>query len=391
MAVISSASDSSGRQPSAMWLWSSDQASAALRSHDLGQIIRVYRRTNGLSQEKLANVLGYDKTYISMIETGRRVISDVGTLRHVAHTLGVPVHVLGVTEPDHATYQAMVQFASSILILSDVAIQSGRAVDAINQLWPLVATLEARASGGFADRESLELLGRARLSLGVALGNVLPDEKLTTAARWTGQALVIAERLEDEPALSYALAMHGNELRKAGRLAAAVSRLRRAAALSESPEERSTACAMLARASGEAGHTALFDETIRSYQRQLDESAGRGMFGNWFIFREMQLRGLVETGRARAAARLLNVAHDVAPAAPQWQVIEQVTTGEVLLAVGDRTGAEHALLAAITGATRHRLPHQIQRALRLADGRLGAVTAAGHPALDELNRQLARP
>ena len=230
-----------------MWLWSSDTAGAALRSRDLGQILRTYRQINKFSQERLAAVLGYDKTYISTIETHRRVISDVGTLRHIAHTLGIPVHVLGVTEPDDATHLAMAQFAESILSLAEIATQSGRAVDAINELWPLVARLEARAADGFVDRESLSLLGRARVSLGVALGNRLPEEKLATAARWTGQALVIAERVATEKTLAHTLAMHGNELRKAGHVTAAISRLRRAVALSQNPERRNAACAMLAR------------------------------------------------------------------------------------------------------------------------------------------------
>jgi transcriptional regulator with XRE-family HTH domain len=374
-----------------MWLWSSQRASAALCSRDLGQILRVYRRINGLSQERLAAVLGYDKTYISMIETHRRAITDVGTLRHIAHTLGVPVHVLGVTEPDDATYLAMVQFADSILSLAEVARQSGRAVDAINELWPLVARLEARAADGFADRESLGLLGRARVALGVALGTVLPEEKLPTAARWTGQALVVAERLEEATAHAHALAMHGNELRKAGHLAAAIARLTRAVALSEGAVARGTALAMLARSAGEAGHAALFDEAIDSYRRQLDTAGDRGMFGNRFTFREIRIRGLVTTGRASQAARLLSEAPGDAPAAPQWGVIEHVTAGEVLLAVGDHSGAEHSLLAAIAGAQTYRLPHQVQRALRIAEGHLNTVTAAGRSALTQLDRQLSHP
>ena len=36
------------------------------------QIIREYRKENKLSQEKLAELLGYDATYMSHIETGRR-------------------------------------------------------------------------------------------------------------------------------------------------------------------------------------------------------------------------------------------------------------------------------------------------------------------------------
>jgi transcriptional regulator with XRE-family HTH domain len=378
----------SRRRPPAMWLWSGQDASAALRSRDLGQILRVYRRINRLSQERLAAVLGYDKTYISMIETHRRAITDVGTLRHIAHTLSVPVHILGVTEPDDATYLAMVQFADSILNLAEIARKSGRAVDAVNELWPLVARLEARAADGFVDRESLSLLGRARVALGVALGTVLPEEKLPTAARWTGQALIVAQRLEDDvTVLAHTLAMHGNELRKARHLAAAIARLRRAVALSQGTEARTTALAMLARAAGEAGHADLFDHTIASYQRELDTGHDRGMFGNRFTFREIRIRGLATTGRASQAAHLLSEASNDVPAAPQWSVIEQVTTGEVLLAVGDHYGAEHSLLTAIAGAETYRLPHQIQRALRVAKGHLDDVAAAGRSALHRLERQ----
>jgi transcriptional regulator with XRE-family HTH domain len=372
-----------------MWLWSSDEASNALRSRDLGLILRVYRRINRLSQERLARVLGYDKTYVSMIETHRRAISDVGTLRHIARKLGIPVHVLGVTEPDDATYLAMVQFADSILSLAEIVRQSGRAVDAINELWPLVARLEARAVDGYVDRDSLGLLGRARVSLGVALGTVLPEEKLSSAARWTGQALIVAERLDDRGVLAHALAMHGNELRKAGRLMAAIARLRRAVALSTDSRTRASATAMLARAAGEAEQAELFDDAINSYRTQLDHADGQGMFGNRFTYREIHLRGLVTTGRTAEAARLMAEPCGAVPAAPQWGVIEHVTIGAVLLAVGDRSGAEQSLLTAVAGAETYRLPHQIQRAVRLAEGQLDTVADAGSSALERLDRQLA--
>jgi transcriptional regulator with XRE-family HTH domain len=136
---------------SALWLWSSPDASQALRTRELSQILRTYRRLNGFSQERLAVLLGYDKTYISMIETRRRVINDVGVLRQIAHTLGIPVHSLGVTDADDATFAAMMQFAGSALSLAAIARKSGHAADAVNELWPLVARLESRAAEGLID------------------------------------------------------------------------------------------------------------------------------------------------------------------------------------------------------------------------------------------------
>ncbi|MGH3613504.1 MAG: helix-turn-helix domain-containing protein [Pseudonocardia sp.] len=371
---------SSRRRPSALWLWSSPEASRALRTRDLAEILRTYRRLNSLSQERLAQLLGYDKTYISMIETRRRVINDVGTLRHIAHALGIPVHALGVTESDDATFAAMMQFAESVLSLAEIARKTGHASDAVNELWPLVARLEARSAEGFMERDSLFVLARARLSLGVALGTLLPDEKLTSAAKWTGQALIIAERLGEPDLTTHTLTMHGNELRKAGRVAAAIVRLQRAVVRSTDAGSRATACAMLARAAGEAGHAELFDVTMNDYRHQLDQAPDAGMLANEFTFREVQLRGLAATGRAALAARLLSQSDAPnAPVAPQWAVIERITIGDVLLAIDDPEGAEEALLAGLRGAESFRLPHQVQRAVRIATaGRLDAVTEAEH-------------
>jgi transcriptional regulator with XRE-family HTH domain len=374
-----------------VWLWASPQAGPALASRDLGTILRVYRRINRVSQEKLAELLGFDKTYVSMIETGRRAISDVTTRRHIARTLGLPTHVLGVTEPDDADFAAMVQFADSTIRLAEIARQAGRAVEAVNELWPLVARLEARAAEGRTERDTLVLLGHARLALGVSLGTVLPEERLVAAAGWTSKALMVAERLDDNVFLARTLRMHGNELRKADRTAAAVARLHHAAHVSLEPEGRGTSYALLARAAGEQGDPALFDHAVTAYRDLLDHAGGRGMLFNPFTFREIHLRGLLATHRPAEAVRAMHAGHAGArPVAPQWQIIERVTAGQVLLAAGEPDGAEETLRAALDAAESHRLPHQIQRAIRAADrGGLRSVTADGHTALQRLRVLLA--
>jgi len=371
---------------SSLWLWSSPEASQALRTRDLATILRTYRRLNRLSQDRLAQVLGFDKTYISMIETRRRVIADLGNLRHIAHTLAIPGHALGVTESGDATFAAMMQFAGSVLTLAEVARKSGHATDAVNELWPLVARLEARAAEGFMERDSLTILGRARLCLGVALGTLLPDEKLTSAAKWTGQALIVAERLDLPELTLHALTMHGNELRKAGRVGAAIARLQRAVAQSTDATSRATACAMLARAAGEARRTELFDTAMRGYRLQLDRTADAGMLTNEFTFREIHLRGLVATGRAAAADRLMSQPSPPrTPAAPQWAAIERITTGDVLLAVNERASAAEALLTGLSEAEMTGLPHQAQRAHAIANsGRLAEVAEVAHSIVTRL-------
>jgi hypothetical protein len=132
--------------------------------------------------------------------------------------------------------------------------QSGHASEAVSELWPLVARLEARIEDGHTEREVLHLLARARVGLGIALGNVLPEERLSTAARWTAKSLDITEYFEDPGMTSYVLRMHGDELRKARLPGAAVERLCRAAALAPDDD---------ARAAGALGNGELFDQVMR--------------------------------------------------------------------------------------------------------------------------------
>jgi transcriptional regulator with XRE-family HTH domain len=376
--------------PPVLWLWSGPQAATALATPDLGVILRTYRLLNGLSQEKLAALLGYDKTYVSMIETGRRVISDVATRRHIAAMLALPAHVLGITHTDDADFRAMLQFADSTIRLSELARQGGRAVEAVNELWPLVARLEARAAEGHIERETMVLLGQARLALGVSLGTVLPEERLITAAHWTSKALVIAERLEDRHFLAHTLRMHGNELRKADRVPAGIARLQRAAHLSDGAEARGTALALLARSAGEQGNADLFDQALAGYRGLLGDGRGRSMLFNPFTFREIELRGLVNTGRAPQAVRIIQTGlPDASPVAPQWHIIERVTAGQVLLVAGRSDDAEDAFRVALAAAEASRLPHQIQRAIRAANaGRLPTIVSEGYASLDRLNEAL---
>ncbi|HEU5470775.1 MAG TPA: helix-turn-helix domain-containing protein [Actinophytocola sp.] len=375
----------------AAWMWSAREASAALASRDLGTILRTYRRLNGFSQQHLADLLGYDKTYVSMMETGRRSINDIGTRRHIARTLCLPVHIFGVTDVGDADFAAMVQFGDSTIRLAEIARQAGRAVEAVNELWPLTARLEARAANGDIERHTLVLLGRARLALGVSLGAVLPEERLAAAARWTGKALIIAERIDDPPLLAHTLRMHGNELRKANRIPAAIARLRRAVGLSADRVGHATALAFLARAAGEFGHRDLFDSAMARYRHVHDGWDGGGILAHPFTVREIHMRGLVSTGRAAAPAQIMQTAPaDAMPSAPAWHVIERVTAGEVHLAAGDHDAADEALRTALTAAEAHRLPHQIQRAIRVAArGGLTGISTDGQGALVRVNRLLA--
>ncbi|HEY3481605.1 MAG TPA: hypothetical protein VGL02_22135 [Streptomyces sp.] len=281
------------------------------------------------------------------------------------------------------------QFGDSVIRLAEIARQSGRVVEAVNELWSLAARLEARAAEGRLEHDTLHLLAAARLALGVSLGTVLPEERLTGAAVWTGKALVLARHLDDGDFLADTLRMHGNELRKAGRLQAAVARLEHAAAVSTTPAGHGAALALLARAAADAGLPDQFADAIDGCRRQLGAAGGNELLLNPFTLREIHARGLLALDRPHEARRVLD-SEAGEPAAPQWRVIERVTAGEALAATGEHDGAEEALATAIATAEQRRLPHQVQRAVRAAEhGRLPDIVHTGRLALQRLRGLLS--
>ena len=375
---------------SAVWLWASPEAATAIATRDLPTILRTYRRINGMNQIALAELLGYDSSYISLIETGKRAITDVTSRRHIATRIGLPAHVLGVTGVDDAEYRAMLQFGDSTVRLAEIARQSGHAVEAVNELWPLVVRLEARAAQGHMERDSLILLAQARTALGVSLGTVLPEERLSAAARWTGQALKVAAHLGEPVFHAHTLRMHGNELRKSGQLGAAVVRLEQSLELSTDPADRGSSLAFLCRAAGELGDADTFDNALSAYRNLLDRHPGSGLLFQPFTLREIEIRGLMGIGRVGDASRRVHEPTGT-PAAPQWRIIERVTSGEVFAIIGETDTAATAFTEAVQFAERHRLPHQIQRAIRATSkARMRELTIECSVALGRIRSQLSK-
>jgi hypothetical protein len=105
----------------AAWHWTTPEAQAVLATRDLAAILRFHRRVNGQSQSETGTLLGYDKTYVSAIELGKRRLNDVAALRHIADRLALPPHVLGVTDLADTDFRAMLQFGQSTVRLAEIA------------------------------------------------------------------------------------------------------------------------------------------------------------------------------------------------------------------------------------------------------------------------------
>jgi len=372
----------------AAWAWIDPAAARALRTRQLGPILRAYRTAAGLTQEQLAARLGYDKTYVSMIETGRRAVHDVPARRHIARTLAIPPHLLGVTDPRDSEHVAMVSFAQAVIRLADLARAAGRAAEAVNELWPLVARLETRAADGHLEADTLRVLGHAWTSLGISLGTILPEERLNVAAQWTAKGVAAAEQLDDAAALGHALSMHGNELRKNGH-PGALATLECATITAPPGAGRGAAAALLARASATAGDTARFASAVTRCQDLIQRHGSAGSLLHPFTCREIQLRGLLDLGEHTRAVKLAQDSPAEAAPSPQWEIIEGITFAAVLLSAGDHGQAENLLFTAIDAASDRRLPHQIQRIIRITRER--GYQDLHHHACAALARTCSRP
>jgi transcriptional regulator with XRE-family HTH domain len=83
------------------WLQVAHSASAPPDGSDVGQIIRWYRRYEGLTQEDAAIRLNTTQSRLSKLEKGVQALRDVTQLRHIARKLGIPPERLGVL-PDQS-------------------------------------------------------------------------------------------------------------------------------------------------------------------------------------------------------------------------------------------------------------------------------------------------
>jgi transcriptional regulator with XRE-family HTH domain len=64
----------------------------------LGDVLREYRKTHGINQADLAQILNLDQSYVSKIETGQRQVRDVVMLLQIAQQLDVAPARLGISD-----------------------------------------------------------------------------------------------------------------------------------------------------------------------------------------------------------------------------------------------------------------------------------------------------
>jgi transcriptional regulator with XRE-family HTH domain len=295
--------------PAARWLWLLPEARRALETRELAVILRCYRKFAGLSQTTMGELLGYDPSYVSLLERRQRTINDRQGLPHINRVLGVPPHVLGITNDEDVDFLAALQFGESTVRPAAIARQAGRAAEVVEELWPMVVRLEARLSEGRVDYGTASLLARARATLGTSLGHVLR--------------------------------MHGNELRKAGRSGAVIACLAEAAEPSHDEGGRGEAFVLLARAGGEQGDAGRHDEAVAAADLLMDAAGPRGI-----LFTPLPS---ARSARARTAGnRAYICGSGIGPSSPR---------------IGGGAGTSVAAIEAVTCMTSYGIEQRLVRSL----------------------------
>ncbi|THA37108.1 XRE family transcriptional regulator [Streptomyces sp. A1547] len=84
------------------WLAGDTEQSAPPDGSNLADVLKAYRALHKLKQQDLADLLGYDQSYVSLLERGKRTIRDMVELRRLAQALALPEYELGLLPPAEA-------------------------------------------------------------------------------------------------------------------------------------------------------------------------------------------------------------------------------------------------------------------------------------------------
>ena len=336
---------------------------------DVGQFLKGYRSAHGLTQSQLAAVLGFDQSYISKLENGQD-LRKVTSLKEIATRLAIPPHLLvGVTLEGYTTKYSteLLEVAPSVIHLSRIVREAGRADEAVNELWPVFLRLEAQAT---QDKDNISLLltlSAGQTALGVILGDLLPEEDLYVTAHYLKKAASIADEFGDNTLKAEIYRGCGNELRKHKQFSEALYYLEGALFFASDNLTRGLATLLLARAYGEMGDQDHFDEKIEEALPLLDKAAYFTATFNPIMIHEVHLRGLLNLRRFDKISSTLeknNKSNMVFHIAPQWRVISHLTTAEAMFRIGSIDDGLAEIQSALVGAEVCKLPHQVQRAIR---------------------------
>ncbi|MDX8047839.1 helix-turn-helix transcriptional regulator [Lentzea sp. BCCO 10_0798] len=78
--------------------WESQAVRDAVAAESPGAVIAIARKAHGLRQDELGTLAGFSQSAISRLESGSNIAYDLRVLRTLQRLLGVPAHLLGLTD-----------------------------------------------------------------------------------------------------------------------------------------------------------------------------------------------------------------------------------------------------------------------------------------------------
>ncbi|WP_245238189.1 helix-turn-helix domain-containing protein, partial [Streptomyces roseochromogenus] len=95
--------DLPSRQPQVLpEVWANAGVQAALVARDFGRLCALVREASGLRQDDMVMLTGLSQSFLSMLETGARRLTNIDKIIILLDGLGTPAELTGpMLEPDH--------------------------------------------------------------------------------------------------------------------------------------------------------------------------------------------------------------------------------------------------------------------------------------------------
>ncbi|MGI5505836.1 helix-turn-helix domain-containing protein [Lentzea sp. CA-135723] len=79
-------------------IWESREIRDAVAAESPGAVVAIARKAHGLRQDELGTLAGFSQSAISRLESGSNIAYDMRVLRTLQRLLGIPAHLLGLTD-----------------------------------------------------------------------------------------------------------------------------------------------------------------------------------------------------------------------------------------------------------------------------------------------------
>lgn len=316
--------------------------------NDLGETLREYRREKSLTQRDLAELLGFDQSYISRLEAGTKRIRNVDEIIRIGAELGL-------------TLDPVTELGNHIIDLAAGLREAGQPAQALDHIQALLRFLTR--SEVQPTELALKTHCRALTAQSLILGDLRPETELgVTSIRAAESAWSLARETQDQELQSEVLRCLGNELRKARRPNEGIPALVESMRLAAHPAGRGSAAQYAARAFADATDWRSFQDAMKIAYWCVDRLEEPATKFNDGTVAEVAARALFHFGRVKQARPLIEKALSFPFTVPQWRVIVYVTAGELSVTEHDLESAiffwnlAHQEMARSTS-----LPHQLER------------------------------